>query len=109
MSLVEHIKNRISIIVGILCIITCFILSIFAFLGKIPFKNKSIELGILFLLLFLIGFYPFMLLGHFISYLLNPCICVLIDGPVLTFEIKKVNMDIQNNSKKNNQNKYIDF
>ena len=50
-----------------------------------------------------------MLLGHFISYLLNPCICVLIDGPVLTFEIKKVNMDIQNNSKKNNQNKYIDF
>jgi|UniRef100_A0A6C0AM25 hypothetical protein len=108
MGLVEQIKNRIPIIVGVLCILTCFILSIFAFLGLL-FKNKSIELGIIFLLLFLLGFYPGMLLGHFISYLLNPCICVLTDGPVLTFEIKKVNMDIQNNSKKNNQNKYIDF
>lgn len=103
MGLVEQIKNRIPIIVGVLCILTCFILSILAF------KNKSIELGIIFLLLFLFGFYPCMLLGYFISYLLNPCICDLTDGPVLTFRIKKVNMDIQNNSKKNNQNKYIDF
>ena len=108
MGLVEHIKNRIPIIVGVLCILTCFILSILAFLGLL-FKKQSNELGILFLLLFLFGFYPCMLLGYFISYLLNPCICVLTDGPVLTFRIKKVNMHIQNNSKKNNQNKYIDF
>lgn len=74
MSLIKTIKNFIPITFGILFIITCFILSIFAFLGLYPFKLKSNELGVLFILLFLFGFYLGMSIGNFISYLLDICI-----------------------------------
>ena len=102
----------IPIIFGILCNLIFLILSILAFIGRFPFKKESIELGILFAVVFLFAFYPGMLLGNCISYLFNICTCVKTQNPVLTFEIKKVNMDIQNNTKKNNKNnknKFIDF
>lgn len=71
MSIIKYIKNCIPIIFGILFIIGCFILSVFSFLGRYPFKNKSNELGIIFLLLFLFGFYFGMLIGKFITYLIS--------------------------------------
>lgn len=114
MSLIQHIKNFIPIIFGILFNLIFFILSILAFLGKYPFKKINNDLGMLLMVLFLFAFYPGMLLGSYISYLLNICIILKPNERLLNYDIEKNNKTNKTNKINyidinNTNNKYIDF
>lgn len=100
------IKSIIPIIFGILSNLIFLTLSVLAFLGRYPFKNKNDNLGILFAVVFLFAFYPGMLIGYCISYI---CTCVEKQDSVLTFETKGIKRDIKNTNKNQNQTKFIDF
>lgn len=110
MSLIQRIKNYIPILFAILFILTCFILSILAFLGLSPFKTKTNDLGVLFMFLFLFGFYLGMCLGGFISFLLNIFIKDKQQDRCLKMleQIPKKQNDI-NPKKQIQTTKYIDF
>jgi hypothetical protein len=105
------IKSIIPIIFGILSNLTFLTLSVLAFIGRYPIKNKNDNLGILFAVVFLFAFYPGMLLGKCISYFFNICTRVKNQDPVLTFETKGIKRDIKKTIKnqKQNQNQNIDF
>lgn len=115
MELIRFIKNFIPILFGISFVLSSITLSVFAFLGKFLFTTKSYNLGILFCILSLVVFYPGMLLGGCILYLINKCL------PPREEKIKlKFDKMFFNNKKFNNiietkitidkkSSKYIDF
>lgn len=109
MYLIKFIKNSIPIVFGILFIITCLTLSVLAFLGNPPFKKKSNELGILYMLLFLFGFYFGMLIGNFISSLLDMCIQDKSKIILIIPETTKWIHDDNDIKKQIQTTKYIDF
>lgn len=74
MRLLDKIKYAIPLTFAILFIIILLGLGVLSILGIYPFKVKSIENGVIFILVgFFFGFYPGMVFGHLILYLLNQC------------------------------------
>lgn len=75
MRLIERIKRLIPMTFAILFVLILVTFGILSIIGFKPFKNKSNEIGIgLICIGLLLGFYPGMLFGTLIVYLLDQCI-----------------------------------
>lgn len=62
------------------------IFGILSIIGTRPFKKKSTETGVIFICVGLfLGFYPGMLFGHLILYLVNKCTPT--HDPQLTYQV----------------------
>jgi len=86
MRLIERVKYAIPITFAILFILMFITFGILSIIGSKPFKHKSNELGIgLICIGIFLGFYPGMLLGTLIMYLLN--ICIPEHNPRLTYQV----------------------
>lgn len=75
MRLIERIKYSIPMIFAILFVLIFVIFGILSITGSKPFKRKSNELGIgLICIGLFLGFYPGMLFGTFVLYIINKCL-----------------------------------
>jgi hypothetical protein len=74
MNLRDKIKYALPMTFAILFVLTLLTFGILCILGVYPFKIKSTQNGVIFILVGLFfGFYPGILFGHFILYLINKC------------------------------------
>lgn len=75
MRLIERIKCAIPITFATIFILILVTFGVLSIIGSKPFKRKSNELGIgLICIGLLLGFYPGMLFGTLLVYLLDKCI-----------------------------------
>lgn len=71
---------------AILFMLILIMFGILSLVGTKPFKKKSNEIGAIFICVGLfLGFYPGMLFGHLILYLVNKCIPS--HEPQLTYQV----------------------
>lgn len=74
MRTIDKIKYAIPLTFAILFIIILLTFGVLCILGVYPFKIKSTQNGIIFILVGLFfGFYSGMIFGHLILYLINKC------------------------------------
>ena len=74
MRTIDKIKSSIPLIFAILFIVILITFGILCIFGIFPFKIKSIQNGVIFILVALFfGFYTGMAFGHLILYLINKC------------------------------------
>jgi RsiW-degrading membrane proteinase PrsW (M82 family) len=75
MRLIERIKYAIPMTFAVLFILIFITFGTLSLIGSKPFKRKSNELGIgLICIGILLAFYPGMLFGTFIVFLINKCV-----------------------------------
>jgi hypothetical protein len=74
MKLIDRVKYFIPITFAIIFVLTFILFGILSIFGITPFKQKSNNLGIIFICVgIFLGFYPGMVLGTFIVYLIDKC------------------------------------